>query len=382
MFFYSCNEPEKQNITKTNTIENIITSLKSHNSIHFNIIEKYNYSGIIDTTITEYEIWVIRDKIDSLRNGFIWVDNNYRPYNMIYENSDFLLAIPPKKVSVLYKNYTESFINKIDWIDIFLKPEILHQQFDNENNISSISDTLIADKHFTKINISFATNSKGKKENVIYLLDDNNIPVWAKLISVGRKRTYYNELFFSDIEFDNVNIDKLKERKSAVLKDNPVGDRGSGGIRTIERMLHIGEKAPLFAGDFYSNRSEFKLKDYIGKKVIIVDFWYTHCPPCVRAIPELSKLAKQYQEKDLVVFGLNSVDNQERSMGNLNKFLAKRSLNYNIILTRPEVDIAYKIIGYPSMYIVDLDGNIAYVELGFDEESFEKLKIKVAQMLD
>jgi len=382
MFLYACNEPQKQIITKTNSIENIISSLKTHNSLHLNITEKYNYSGIIDTTITPYEVWVVRDESDSLRNGFVWVDNNYRPYNMIYENSDFLLAIPPKKVSVVYKNYTESYINEIDWIDIFLRPEILQQQFNDTNNTASISDTIIDKNHFTHINMVFPRNSKGKKISVQYILDNNNIPIWAKMISEGRKRTYYNELFFSDVEFDNVNIENLKARKAKVIAENPIEDRGSGEIRTIERMLHIGEKAPLFVGDFYSNGSEFKLQDYIGKKVIIVDFWYTHCPPCVRAIPELSKLAKEYEDKELIIFGLNSVDNQKRSLGNLIQFMSKRNLNYDVIMTQPEVDIAYKINGYPSMYIIDLDGNIAYVELGFDEESFEKMKLKVAELLD
>ena len=381
MFLYACNEPKKQIITEVNSIESITSSLKTHNSFHLNITEKYNYSGITDTTITPYEVWVVRDESDSLRNGFVWVDNNYRPYNMIYEKSLFIFSIPPKKVSVVYKNYSESFINEIDWIDIFLKPEILLQQFNDTNNTVSISDTIIDKKHFTHINMVFPRNSKGKKISIQYILD-NNMPVWAKMISEGRKRTYYNELFFSDVEFDIVNIENLKARKAKVISENPIEDRGSGEIRTIERMLHIGEKAPLFTGKYYSDDSDFKLQDFIGKKVIIVDFWYTHCPPCVRAIPELSKLAKEYEDKDLIIFGLNSVDNQKRSLENLNQFMSKRSLNYNVIMTQPKVDIAYKINGYPSMYIIGLDGNIAYVELGFDEESFEKLKLKVAELVD
>ena len=50
-------------------------------------------------------------------------------------------------------------------------------------------------------------------------------------------------------------------------------------------------------------------------------------------------------------------------------------------MTQPQVDIVYKINGYPSMYIIDMDGNIAYVEMGYDKESFEKLKLKVKELL-
>ena len=41
----------------------------------------------------------------------------------------------------------------------------------------------------------------------------------------------------------------------------------------------------------------------------------------------------------------------------------------------------YKINGYPTMYVVDSDGKIAYVEIGFSEEGFSKLVEKVEELL-
>ncbi len=75
----------------------------------------------------------------------------------------------------------------------------------------------------------------------------------------------------------------------------------------------------------------------------------------------------------LKIFGLNSVDNQSRSIDDLDRFLSKRDINYDIILTQPEVDIMYKVNGYPTMYVVDKDDKIAYVEIGFSEDGFRKL---------
>ena len=68
-------------------------------------------------------------------------------------------------------------------------------------------------------------------------------------------------------------------------------------------------------------------------------------------------------------------------MKNLHDFLGKRSLSYDVILTQPTVDIMYKINGYPTMYVIDKEGRIAYVEMGFDKEKFEKLKQKIETML-
>jgi len=87
------------------------------------------------------------------------------------------------------------------------------------------------------------------------------------------------------------------------------------------------------------------------------------------------------QDKSLVVFGLNPVDNQPRNMDNLKRFLSNRKISYDIIMTQPEVDKAYKIQGYPSMYVIGLNGKIAHVEVGYETESFAELKDKVFNLL-
>ena len=115
--------------------------------------------------------------------------------------------------------------------------------------------------------------------------------------------------------------------------------------------------------------------------MIILDFWYTHCPPCVRAVPALSELYREKKDEGLKIFGLNSVDNQPRSLPNLKRFLEKRNVSYDIILTQPRVDLQYKINGYPSIYIIDKQGKIARVEIGFSEEKFADLKKKLEELL-
>ncbi|MBO0863285.1 MAG: TlpA family protein disulfide reductase, partial [Chloracidobacterium sp.] len=42
----------------------------------------------------------------------------------------------------------------------------------------------------------------------------------------------------------------------------------------------------------------FKLSDFQGK-VLVVDFWATYCPPCVKQVPQLAELSKKYQDKGL-----------------------------------------------------------------------------------
>lgn len=375
--FASCNQ------TKKDYVENLVKITKEHKSMHFKITEKFYYSNGQDTTITPFEVWVVRDKSDTLRNGYVWVDNNYRPYNMIYEQGDFYLAIPPKKITTVYPGFTEDFISPADWISVFLKPESLTKQIRDSLNKAVISDTIFENEACEKIVIRFPDSDNGDVKTTTFILDeDHAAPLWAEYLLKTDDYTYTDELYFSDYEFNKDFLQDLKKRQEKVLKENPVERIGANSkTAMLERMLHIGDKAPLFQGNYYDGGKAFKLSDFIGKKVIIVDFWYTHCPPCVRAMPALSGLFDKYKEKGLQVFGLNSVDNQPHSMPNLKKFLKKRQLSYDVLMITPDVDIMYKISGYPTMYLVDKDGKIAYAEAGFDPESFETLKAKVEDLL-
>ncbi len=364
---------------KGDLVSRIIKETNTHSSEHFKVTERYYYSNAPDTTVTSFEVWALRDKKDSLRNGYVRVNDYYRPYNMIYDDGNFYLAIPPKKTTVLNKNYKKDFISPVDWIDIFLKPERLKALVTLPKTKTIISDTTYQGKNCAKIEINFQNTAN----KYIFVVDKKQlVPLWSKSVVRQNGHVYSHEFFFSDYTFDKVNLGKLKAEQKKILAENPVIDESENYEVTLrERMLHIGDKAPLINGNFYSNGKAFHLADYIGKKVIIVDFWYSHCPPCVRSMPALSKIYNEYKNKGLMVFGLNSVDNHPRSLGYLKTFLGNRKISYQIVLTKSTVDFRYKINDYPTMYIIDKEGKIAYADNGFNQEKLSRLKAKVKQLI-
>lgn len=376
-FIWGCSQKSEDSIS------GIVNRLKSLNSIHFKAVEKAYYSNEPDTTVTPYEVWAVRDAQDTVKGGYVWVDNNYRPYNMMYERGDFYLAIPPKKTSILYPNFNEPFINETDWIDYFLKPDVFEKILKDKNNKVDLKDTLFNGKESLFISVDFPVNAKGTSKHYSFVVDkDTYCPEWSMFTLKTKNYVYYDEMDFSGFRENSVDINKLKERQKQVLTDNPVEVNGADGhLSRLEKMLHIGDAAPLFKAKYYSNENPFELKDFTGKNVIIVDFWYTHCHPCVKAMPSLDKLYRKYKDKGLKVFGLNSVDNQPRSKKLLDNFLGKRDISYDIILATPDVDIMYKVNGYPTMYVVDRNGKIAYAEIGFSDDDFEKLVAKVEELL-
>jgi thiol-disulfide isomerase/thioredoxin len=344
--------------------------------------EKYYYSNGIDTTFTPFEVWVVRQDSDALRKAYVWIDNNYRPYNTIYENGKYYLAIPPKKTTVIYENYSDPFISEADWIDAFLQPEKFSALLSDSLNKTIISDSLLNGKKEIKLELILPADKEGTIVSFTYLINaETKVPIWTVMHKKAKDFDYYDELSFSNYEFNTLDLNALKKKQAELFEANPLEKEANSDLSLKEQMLQVGDKAPLFDGNFYSTQDTFYLADLIGKKVIILDFWYTHCPPCVKAIPALSDFQEANKDKDLVILGLNSVDNQAKSLDNLNTFLSKRQLSYKVVMTQPAVDLMYKIKGYPSMYIIDKKGNVAFVETGYDETKFEELKKNVLELL-
>jgi len=111
-----------------------------------------------------------------------------------------------------------------------------------------------------------------------------------------------------------------------------------------------------------------KLSDYKGK-VVILDFWATWCPPCVKEIPHFNELSKKYSAKGLVVLGV-SVD--QGGLAAVQKFKKKTPVDYRIALGDEKYYGIYQNYlpqdergGIPFTFIVDREGFIRAHYVGY-----------------
>lgn len=125
----------------------------------------------------------------------------------------------------------------------------------------------------------------------------------------------------------------------------------------------VGKPAPAFTLTGVKG-STISLAKYKGK-VVLLDFWATWCRPCRIEMPLVQKLYDEFKAKDLVVFGVNLMEEPAQ----VKSFLAENGIGFPILLDRDgKVAARYKAEGIPTLVIIGKDGNVSSYFTGLREE--------------
>lgn len=119
-----------------------------------------------------------------------------------------------------------------------------------------------------------------------------------------------------------------------------------------------------------------KLQDYKGRWVL-VNFWATWCPPCLKEIPDLISLSKD--RKDIMVIGV-AMDSDDPRI--VMEFVQSMAINYPIVFGNREIAAQLDDVSLlPSTYFYDPEGNPAARQQGIiSRESIENfINLKSAE---
>lgn len=157
-----------------------------------------------------------------------------------------------------------------------------------------------------------------------------------------------------------------KKEDSSKPAPSGIGDAAKQAESTEPPTQALIKAADFMLSDL--NGKEVRLSDYIGK-VVILDFWATWCPPCVKEIPHFNALAKEYQSKGLVVIGV-SVD--QGGMKAVKKFIQRTPIDYTVVQSVQTTHTQYQSYlppemqgGIPFTFVIDKQGDIREHYVGY-----------------
>lgn len=183
---------------------------------------------------------------------------------------------------------------------------------------------------------------------------------------------------------DKQSSTKTNEKKEALNQEKNNSGKDVATTNSLNSNLFKLDKVEKSAGSksapnfFWTEKgSQVSLKDLKGK-VILVNLWATWCGPCVREMPDLSKISEELKEKNFRMLGVNVF--QQANSKKVEDFLKSNPVSYTIIDGSQEIVDAFSeadgkpIEAVPTTFIIDKSGKIAETIIGGrDKETFLKL---------
>lgn len=138
----------------------------------------------------------------------------------------------------------------------------------------------------------------------------------------------------------------------------------------------LGAPAPDFELARLGQETPARLSDFAGRPVVL-NFWATWCVPCLEEMPYLQQVQDELADEGLVVLAVD-VEEEPRLAAN---FMRSMGLRLPVLFDLGgDVADHYRIVSYPTTYLVDPEGRLAAVKRGaYDSE--QELRGALARIL-
>ena len=319
------------------------------------LFQEKNPLNVIEVSKLESVEYI--NTIDSLKKS------NYKFTNKYSSISSQFKALELKNIDYTYLQfiqryplYHEFYAKKqAVYSDSFMKPLELIDYTNEEDYLLYPT--------FKQLVISHYQNILDKSEDIEADLNELNLSE-SKLIKkdLVAQGVYYLSAGNTRNKDVYVSLVSLTKEFKSTGEDSLINSQLINKFNTLSK-LDKGMKSPEFTDFENFKGGSTSLSDLIGKYVYI-DVWATWCGPCIREIPSLQKIEKEYHNKNIYFVSL-SIDDRNRPKYNYEawrKMIIERELTGIQLFAdnawKTEFTAAYGIDSIPRFLLIDPDGNI------------------------
>jgi len=143
----------------------------------------------------------------------------------------------------------------------------------------------------------------------------------------------------------------------------------------------VNARAPAFARETMGGET-VRTQDFIGRQVVLLDFWSVFCQSCLEEIPFLQELYRDYHDRGLEIISINTdFFPQARIAGFMKK--TGIELPFPLVLDRDQsLSKLFKVEALPVTVLIDSSGWIRMVHLGYGPSDRRMIEKRVRKACD
>lgn len=131
-------------------------------------------------------------------------------------------------------------------------------------------------------------------------------------------------------------------------------------------------KLPLLIGEGSSALKEFR------GKVVLLDFWASWCPPCLKSFTKYQELYELKQQQGLEIVAISVDINKKDAIS----FLKGQGVTFHVLYDfNSHVAEQYQLPGMPTSFLIDRQGRLLSAHIGFNKKVFQQIKNEIDQAL-
>jgi thiol-disulfide isomerase/thioredoxin len=178
---------------------------------------------------------------------------------------------------------------------------------------------------------------------------------------------YGNRLAHQEQFLHVLSIDKGMSDDNFVLARSPDVKRITGREPLSNGLLPVGNNAPLWSLPS-STGKPISLESLRGN-IVLLDFWGTWCIPCIRAMPDIQAIHEHFLGQPVVVIGISvEPENKADPVG----FAKSKGYTYPIALKGTNIANDYRVVEFPTVYLIDKTGKVIHAEHSGGRENFKE----------
>jgi thiol-disulfide isomerase/thioredoxin len=200
--------------------------------------------------------------------------------------------------------------------------------------------------------------------------------IWTALKATGEYNIKPTDINNENTSFILYKLSEKDKQRNLVNADKMPKPAESKFFKTGESFSKIKTT------DIHGNKINTK---NLKGKIIVVNYWFTTCMPCITEIPELNKIADKYKDDSSVVFISIALDDADT----IEQFLKLQPFKYAIIDNGRFLASDNNISSYPTNVVVDQNGKVYFHASGLApntpkwiNRSIEELKTDATTKLD
>lgn len=139
----------------------------------------------------------------------------------------------------------------------------------------------------------------------------------------------------------------------------------------------------------------WELKRHRRGRLVLVDFWFTACPPCLKAIEHIKGLHEAYRSRGLEVIGIayeqrgsEQTVSFERAVMQVKAARGRFNIPYRLLMSGDQgalkpcpVATQLGVFGFPTLKLLDAQGNVVWEATGLDERGLAQLRLEIERRL-